>query len=274
MLHSTAVHTSKNGLRMALTLVSAVLVAACGLSAGGLGGATDGSVGDTAVGDDVVIPGDSEQPGFDATSTMDSSSTGSDTGANHPDGHAGDASDAAIDTSPPQDSGTCLGTAASCGSPHNCVSCAGMPQGTACTGTTCGCAHDGDCTGSSQGPHCQSIGVCGCNNQNDCPTGNACSSSHLCSTSCTGGLTCNGGCCDGNECQPGTANGACGKNGSACAGPCGGQAPTCVSGSCSNACGANGDGTCGTGYCCSNGQCDGNTNGPTCGASGAPCMDR
>jgi hypothetical protein len=105
--------------------------------------------------------------------------------------------------------------------------------------------------------------------------------------------TCTTGCCAGETCQPGTANGACGRNGATCV-TCTGTGVTCGGGGTPGVCGctpqtdaeACGGQTCGTvinncgqtvsctgctGCCDGLGQCQAGTTQTACGTAGASC---
>ena len=96
--------------------------------------------------------------------------------------------------------------------------------------------------------------------------GNACAGGQ----ECIGGVcvctpaSCPDGCCDGNQCRPGTANGACGIGGVACV--------TCPNGTgCQNGTCVCTPASCPTG-CCDGNVCRGGSSNTNCGSGGATCV--
>jgi hypothetical protein len=105
-----------------------------------------------------------------------------------------------------------------------------------------------DCPGGTQ--YCG--GVC-------CPAGESCFGG-----ACTcGAASCPGGCCGGGVCRPGTADGACGTDGGACAACEDGR--RCVGGQC-----VCDDQSCADG-CCQGGTCHVDDDG-ACGTGGGTCL--
>ncbi len=187
----------------------------------------------------------------------------------------------------------------------------GMTAGTCNAGTQVGtCGNNGglcqSCTtlfmqgkGGNQCIAGMNGGSCGCNVNADCPIGNSCNGQKVCTSACNPMMpACNGGCCSaaqGNTCQPGTANTACGGNGACvdCSSSmtgkvCIAQGLRCgcntsadcpanlacnlTTKACENVCGDANHTAC-NGGCCSAAKCASGNAGNACGSNGVACID-